>query len=136
MKDLQEYAEKSISELLLELGAFFAFNNPQYKEGCKDGVLYISMGNGLFCPEDKVKDLIEKTDIIYQESIRLRLRAFGLEKIIEYELINYECFYLGEVPDNVYSLLLMYGAKKKDVDRVFYQLIAKKLNSKDAKFSN
>jgi len=52
--------------------------------------------------------MIEAMDKYYEDERKKRLEADGLEAIIRYELGNYECWYTGNIGDDVYGMLSEY----------------------------
>jgi hypothetical protein len=121
MKSLNFYTEQHHSDLFSRTGAFFAFNGEQYKKGVKGSTaVMVSCGYGMFCPEESVDALIFGLEHISQAAIQQRLNDYGLEKIILYELCNYECFYTGDISDAI-PVLADYGASYDDVLRVYNQ---------------
>ncbi len=90
MKSLQDYIEQGQTELFDTLGAFFAFGDEQFNEKKKEGVRYVSMGYGLIAPKENAKTLKEGIDNEYKRGIELRLKEYGLHRIAQYELGNYE----------------------------------------------
>lgn len=91
MKYLSHYTEQAQSHLFDSTGAFFAFNENQLNERKQDGVKYVSVGAGLICPKDKVKDLINGLDNINQQGIANDIAENGIKAIIHRELANHEC---------------------------------------------
>ena len=104
MKYLQDYQEQAQTALFKKTGAFFAFSNSQFDKQKKDKTKYISMGTGLICPKDNVKELIEKLDSIYKGSIKKDIKENSIEGIIKRELYNHECFYTGDITDCISKL--------------------------------
>lgn len=90
MKPLNEYVEQARTELFDKEGAFFAFSNEQLDEHKIEGVKYVSLGYGLIAPKENAKRLMEDMDKLHFQAINLRLAEYGLSRIAQYELANYE----------------------------------------------
>jgi hypothetical protein len=118
MKYLQDYQERAQTTLFNKTGAFFAFNNDQFNEQKQEGVKYISMGAGLICPKDNVKELIERLDSIHKGAIKRDIKENGIEEIIKRELYNHECFYTGDIED-CFNSLENYGITEKEIQEVY-----------------
>ena len=118
MKYLSDYQENAQTRLFDKTGAFFAFSTKQFNEAKKEGVKYVSMGAGMICPKENVKELIETLDSIYKGAIKKDLKENGKEAIIKRELYNYECFYTGDI-SNAVENLEPYGFTKNEI-RVIY----------------
>ena len=118
MKYLQDYQENAQTRLFDKTGAFFAFSNKQFDEAKKDGVKYVSVGAGMICPTENVKELIETLHSIYKGAIKKDLKENGKETIIKRELYNHECFYTNDISDAV-DKLEFYGFTEKEIYSVF-----------------
>lgn len=90
MKSLSEYTEKAQSDIFEENGAFFAFGDSQFNEKKVEGVKYVSLGMGLIAPKDNAKKVMEEINDTHERGVKLRLEEYGLHKIAQYELANYE----------------------------------------------
>lgn len=104
MKYLSDYTKQAQTELLNELGAFFAFSNKQFNEAKKDGIKYVSLSSGLICPKDNVKTLIEGLDGINERGIKADIAENGIKEIIWRELGNHEAQITGDISDTVDKL--------------------------------
>lgn len=104
-----------------EWGAFFAFGNKQLEEwrwstDIKD---LIDLWNWLIAKKSNYKEMLEAFDKHNKEQSELKVSTIWLEKIIKYELNNYECNYLWYIEDNVYEVLAEYWANKELVNSIF-----------------
>ena len=118
MKSLNIYTEQAQTELLKELGAFYVFGDDQFNEKKQAGIKYTSIGFGLICPRDNAKDLIDGIDNISQRAIKLRIEEYGLSRIIQYELSNYECQISMDYSD-AYNVLAAYGVTEDQMKTEF-----------------
>ena len=108
MKYLSQIMEYRQNKLFAKNKVFFAFSNDQFKEGIKTHKIkkstkIVNMGQGMFCPSDNVKEVIDHLDLIYKESINEDMLQ-GKEKVILRELCNHECFYTGDPTDCIEKL--------------------------------
>ncbi|MEZ8193214.1 hypothetical protein [Vibrio sp. 1F279] len=118
MKYLSHYVQDKQTLAFNEAGAFFAFSTKQFDEAKKEGVKYASLGMGLICPVDNVKQLMTRLDSIAQEGIAEDIEENGKKAIIRRELFNHECFYTNDICDCVESLE-GYGISYDEVYEVF-----------------
>jgi hypothetical protein len=118
MKSLSDYTDDTLSQLFQRLGAFYAFGNRQFEEQRVKDTKYTSLGMGLICPTENCDELRESMSSLVQNAIAARIKEYGLEAIIRYELSNYESYYTGCI-DNAFEALQAYGAKREEVLRVF-----------------
>ena len=114
MKYLSDYTQDAITELLDELGAFFAFSQSQFDEQKKDGVEYTSIGAGCICPKGKAKEYLERLDAIGQKGIDNDIAENGKKGIIHRELGNHEYSYTHDISQTV-DALSMYGITAGDI---------------------
>lgn len=103
----EEYQQKT-SKLLEKHEVFWAFNEEQLREGInKHGISknnkMVSIGMGGYMPSKHLSSYLKETEELYNwykdQLKELRKNKAGLEKIILYELNNYECFYTGDIDD-------------------------------------
>jgi len=104
MKYLSQYIEEPQSKLLKEMGAFFAFNIKQFNEGQKEGVTYVRMINGLFCPKENADQLFEGLEKIHKAGIAQDMEENGKKAIIHRELANHEFCITLDITDTVNAL--------------------------------
>lgn len=121
MKFLQDYVKDKQTALFEKTNAFFAFSPEQFEKGKKQGVTYVKMGYGMLCDERHVQELINGLDKIYKDGIKQDLEENGIDKIIERELWNHECFYTGDITDAVDNLK-DYNITKQQVRDMYMKL--------------
>lgn len=119
---LSKIIEVKISALLEHSGAFYSFSQKQFEESRISGVEYSYLAGGLICPTAKAKSLVTRINQITHEGIRQDIEINGIDKIIERELRNYECFYVGDTADCV-DALKIYGISKDEIDRVYSRVL-------------
>ena len=118
MKDYEKEREnysKKYDEELMKTGIFFAFSNEQFKENqipqnapMED---FISCGMGGYIHKSnksKLDDFFNQTEKELKKDFVSRIT---IESMIEYELINHECFYTGE-PLSIVDLIQSYYSDK------------------------
>ncbi len=115
---LSNYIQQPMSDLLKNLGAFYAFSDEQLNKAKVEGVEYVAMGGGLIAPKENARALHDGIIKITDDGIKHDLETNGKEKIIIRELYNYECFYTGELTRCV-EALEDYGITYDDVKAVF-----------------
>ena len=104
MKYLSDYMEAKQTALFNRTGTIFAFSQKQFKEGRKDNVKYVHLGQGMLTEKPFVEEVINGLDKIYKDSIQEDLKENGKDKIILRELQNHEAFYVGNIEDTVHKL--------------------------------
>jgi hypothetical protein len=102
---MNKYIQDKQTNLFNELGVFFAFGNKQFEEQRVHGVDYCTvMGAGDCVPKQNAKEFVDRLSVIHKEGRELELAEKGIEKIIEEELANHECFYTGDINDALDAL--------------------------------
>ena len=83
--------------------AFFAFGQEQYNKQAIPWTDYVQLEAlaWIIVPRDKAKQLMEDYTKYNEDKILDRIQTQGLESIIEYELNNYECYYIGSIHDAI-----------------------------------
>lgn len=99
--ELKQIEQTKLSEIFKECGVFWAFSNEQFEENkttLEEGDTYVSIGAGGYIPKSK-KDLYKNKSIELNAWYRLEVSNMenGIEKEIEYELCNHECYYTGDI---------------------------------------
>ncbi len=93
------------TKLFNELGVFFAFSNKQFDEQKQDGVEYCTvLGSGDCVPKQNASEFAKRLAAIHSEGREKELAEKGIDKIIEEQLVNHECFYTGDITDAVEAL--------------------------------
>ncbi len=128
MKYLSNYMEEKQTKLFEETGTFFAFGNKQYKERAKKGVKYVNMGNGMITEKPNVEKLINGLHEIYQDAIQEDIKENGKDAIILRELINHECFYVGNIEDAVRKLE-DYPFSEDDIAHIYQKNYSKQVEN-------
>ena len=118
MKHLSAYLREGQTEIIEENGVFFAFNREQLREGVKEGIKYVRMPHGMFCPKENAEKVLQQLDENYKQAIQKDLEENGIEKIIKRDLNNYECYYSGDWMQ-VYNP--DYGMTSEQVEKIYLE---------------
>jgi len=118
MKSLNHYTDAAITKALEDNGAFYAFSNEQFLEQRQPNVVYQRGPAGLIIPKDNVDALISQMQAAHDQGVVQRLLDYPIEKIIAYELANYECYYSGDIEDAL-PALSPYNVTREQVLTVF-----------------
>ncbi|MEH6454859.1 MAG: hypothetical protein V7749_00925 [Cocleimonas sp.] len=123
---MSHFIQNKQTELFNELGVFFAFGKEQFEEQKKAGVEYCTvLGAGDYVPKAKAKEFAERLSAIHREGREKALAEKGIDRIIEEELANHECFYTGEIEDAV-DALEVYDVTYDQVEAVFRKVASKR----------
>lgn len=106
MKNLSDYTQAGLAEILNQSGAFFAFSNDQFLQSKKEGVTYVDMEGGLICPKENANSLFELIEKNHLNGIAQDIAENGLDQIIKRELANHEAYYTCSISDTLNSLQL------------------------------
>jgi len=120
MKYLSDYSQQGITNLLNELGGFYAFSDDQLKEQLKEGVEYVSLGMGLICPKENAKALKEGLVENFKKAMQQDLKENGKVGIIKRELSNHEAYYTGDISDT-HGALMAYGITEEEIMEVYVE---------------
>ena len=114
--------QDKLSAIFDELGVFFAFSDKQFKQGkkekgIKDDEKIVSIHAGGYIPSKNAKAYIKKTNdlMVWLEK---EVKKLNPEKVIDYELSNYESYYSGDLLP-AYEVLKGYGFTKDQVRAVY-----------------
>ena len=124
---LNKHFDSEFTKLLENYNGFFAFSNKQFDEAKKEWYKYVSLDGWLLIwrptdwditGQEYANKFYEELEAVTKESARIDLEAFGLERIIKYELDNHETSYTGDI-EPAYNALEKYGATLEQVSQVF-----------------
>lgn len=101
--------DERMSKCFDKHGVFFAFSNEQLSKGMKKiGVEkreeVQSLGGGMICKADSVVNFIKEFKIVQEENKKDMIEKVGIDNLIRYELLNYECYYSHELEDAIEAL--------------------------------
>jgi len=118
MKTLNDYMDNKTSEIYDKYGAYFAFSSEQFNAKKAEGTTYTDVGFGLLCPTQNSEKIVPALIAVQTDAIKQRLTDYGIEKIIRYELSNYECYYTGST-EQAKEVLYQYGATDSQISDIF-----------------
>lgn len=121
---LSDFMQEATTEILQKHGAFFAFGQSQFDTQKKEGVQYVSDGYGLYIPKNNFQQFNVDFEKMQEEKTKEHLAEFGLDRIMKYNLSNYECFYTGDVYDAV-SAMSSYGIDKNELNKKAWEIFDK-----------
>ena len=109
-KEKEDYS-KRYNEELNKTGIFFAFSNEQFHQNkipkeAQDNE-FISCGMGMFIHKSNKSNLDHFFEITEKELKKELLSKTTIEEMIQYELINQECYYTEE-PFEIIDLIKDY----------------------------
>lgn len=122
LQEILKQKEEKVSQLIEEVGMFFAFSNKQLEEGMKkhplaEGDKYLDLGAGMFIlKSNKEKEIQGFKDI--EEWFVKTIDEYNLrETYILYEIYNHECYYTYDITDAVEKLKGF--CTEEDIQNVF-----------------
>lgn len=118
MKYLSNFIEQKQTNLFNKLWIFFAFSDKQFNEQKKEWVDYITLWSGLICPKENVEQFIKEHSEIVSNWIQEDIKETWIQKIIERELSNHECYYTWDIEDAV-DVLSDYGITREQILKVY-----------------
>lgn len=118
-------AQEQQTQLFDEMGAFFAFGQNQFDEQRVEGVEYCTVLNAGDCvPVENAPQFAKRLSAIHREARERELNEKGIDKIIEEELVNHECFYTGDVAPAV-EALAYYKVTTEQVSKIYSKVFHK-----------
>ena len=115
------FIQEKQTQLFDELGVFFAFSKEQFEEKRQEGVKYCTVLDAGDCvPVDKAKEFSERLSAIHKEGREKELAEKGIDKIIEEQLANYECYYTGDI-DDALDAMSVYGVTREQVQNIYHK---------------
>lgn len=125
---MSTFVQEKQTELFNELGVFFAFSSKQFEEQRQAGVEYCSVLSAGDCvPRENAKEFSKRLSAIHKTGREKELAEKGIDKIIEEQLTNHECFYTGDIQDAIDSLD-GYGVTYEQVDSIYRKVAHKYAN--------
>ena len=108
--------------LFNDLGVFFAFSNEQFAKSKQPNVDYCSvLGAGDCVPVDNAQEFYERYSALVEEHRKQELAEKGIDKLIEEQLVNHECFYTGSV-DNAVDALACYNVTHEQAWAIYNKI--------------
>lgn len=122
MKYLSHYTEQGLTDLFETAGAFFAFGQKQFDAKKVDGVTYVSLGSGLYCPKPEVDCFLACYKDVISQAMSLDVEENGKDGVIRRELSNHECFYTHDISACV-DALADYPISEADILEVYREMV-------------
>ena len=118
MKTLNDYVEKAQTKMFDKYNVFFAFGSIESSDKYVEGVEYVSMGHGMICPKEHAQTVLEEMTAGYDNAIEARIKDYGIDRIIQYELGNYES-QISMDYDDAFRVLQDYGVTEEKMIEQF-----------------
>lgn len=99
-------------------GAFFAFWKDQFDEKKVDWVKYVDCGLWLVAPANIAHQMMIDFDNHNKNEHKKSLEIDGIDKIIEYQLSNHECYYTRDL-EPVQWLIETYWTTQEYIREIF-----------------
>ena len=123
MKYLQNYSEEKINKTIKNNGGFFAFNNKQFNENKKEGIIYCRLYSGLIVPKNKAKQIISQLDKISKKAIEQDIKENGMKKIVFRDCENLELQFSFSGISEIIDYLKDYNFNKNDIEKYYNKYI-------------
>ena len=88
---MRKVTQDTISKVLDQYGAFFAFSNKQFEESRKEGVKYVDLGAGLIAPKGTSKKIAAGIEAATKAEVATVKKEKTKKEIIWDAFANYEC---------------------------------------------
>jgi len=113
---MRKVTQDTISKVLDQYGAFFAFSNKQFEESRKEGVKYVDLGAGLIAPQGTGKKIAAGIEAATKEGVAADKKEKTNKEIIWDAFANYECQISCDTSDAV-EALDGYGFTKEEIQK-------------------
>ena len=123
MKYLENYSEEKINKIIKNNGGFFAFNNNQFNDNKKEGVIYCRLYGGLIAPKNKADYIISQIDLISKKAIKQDIRENGIKNIVFRDCSNLELQFSYNGICEIIDYLKDYNFNKKDIEKHYNNYI-------------
>jgi hypothetical protein len=122
-KTLKQIKHDEQHEIIKNNGAFFAFNDQQYKEQKKQNIIYVNMGVGLICPKNNAKTLKKELDDLNKKAIKKQMEKQSIKDIVFKNCFNYELQYSFNGFEQLKEILQDYPIKETELSLYYNQFI-------------
>tara|TARA_Y100001963_G_C6647592_1_gene384093 strand:+ start:412 stop:810 length:399 start_codon:yes stop_codon:yes gene_type:complete len=123
LKLLKYYTQDKIDKTIKNNGGFFAFNNKQFNENKKEGVIYCSLYGGLIVPKNKADYILKQIDLISKKAIKQDIKENGIKNIIFRDCSNLELQFSYNGIEEIIDYLKDYNFNKKDIEKYYNKYI-------------
>jgi len=122
-KTLKQIKHDEQTKILKNNGAFFAFNDQQFKEQKKQNTIYVNMGVGLICPKNNAKTLKKELDELNKKAIKKQMETQSIKEIVFKNCSNYELQYSYNGEQEIKDILKDYPIKEIEIIRYYQEYI-------------
>jgi hypothetical protein len=122
-KTLKQIKHNEQHEIIKNNGAFFAFNDQQFKEQKKQNTIYVNMGVGLICPKNNAKTLKKELDELNKKAIKKQMETQSIKEIVFKNCSNYELQYSYNGEQEIKDILKDYPIKEIEIIRYYQEYI-------------
>tara|TARA_B100001939_G_scaffold334692_1_gene335969 strand:- start:1205 stop:1606 length:402 start_codon:yes stop_codon:yes gene_type:complete len=122
-KTLKQIKHDEQTRILKNNGAFFAFNDQQFKEQKKQNIIYVNMGVGLICPKNNAKTLKKELDDLNKKAIKKQMETQSIKDIVFKNCFNYELQYSFNGFEQLKEILQDYPIKETELSLYYNQFI-------------
>ena len=120
IQEIQNANHAKHSQLYDRMGVFFAFGTEQFERQRKEGVEYVAGPCNMVIPKDNAKEFVAEFKKLSKELTKEYRTHIPMDRMIAYQLSNYEAYYSGEI-DEAYEMTVCYYPEctMEDVRRVY-----------------
>ncbi len=122
-KTLKQIKHDEQTKIIKNNGAFFAFNDQQFKEQKKQNIIYVNMGVGLICPKNNAKTLKKELDDLNKKAIKKQMETQSIKDIVFKNCFNYELQYSFNGFEQLKEILQDYPIKETQLSLYYNQFI-------------
>ena len=122
-KTLKQIKHDEQTRIIKNNGAFFAFNDQQFKEQKKQNIIYVNMGVGLICPKNNAKTLKKELDDLNKKAIKKQMETQSIKDIVFKNCFNYELQYSFNGFEQLKEILQDYPIKETELSLYYNQFI-------------
>tara|TARA_A100001201_G_scaffold142046_1_gene139139 strand:+ start:1552 stop:1953 length:402 start_codon:yes stop_codon:yes gene_type:complete len=128
-KTLKQIKHDEQTKIIKNNGAFFAFNDQQFKEQKKQNTIYVNIGVGLICPKNNAKTLKKELDDLNKKAIKKQMETQSIKDIVFKNCFNYELQYSFNGFEQLKEILQDYPIKETELSLYYNQFIDHCLNN-------
>ena len=122
-KTLKQIQHDEQHEIIKNNGAFFAFNDQQFKEKKDPKTIYVNMGVGLICPKNNAQTLKKELDDLNKKAIKKQMEKYSIKDIVFKNCFNYELQYSFNGFEELKEILEGYSIKETELSLYYNQFI-------------
>lgn len=132
IQKIENWLQDSQTKLFEKFGVGFAFGNEQLENYVNSQRAkgyegkFVHVMSGMYARKDNADEMIEELNKLHKEYKVRKRAAWTMDKCIEYELSNHECYYTGNWLDELMTDAVRFffpEAKDEDFHRVYLATI-------------